>query len=179
MKKALLIFLIVIGLTSLLPVLGQRHVKNIAAWGIHYGQTEKGEFYEGSYTHYLTDKISVRVSGLREFGDVDGEGEYSAFSSRVFLAPQLFRIGEIVYFHVLLGGMGSYERTRENLTDGEMNSLRRERFTYGPQAGLEADLFLGNRISLVASATKGKMFNRSHLDGWPGQAGIGIRYHFR
>ena len=177
MKKTLLSFLIVIGLTSILPVLAQRHVKNIAAWGGHYGRTEKGEFYEGSYTNYLTDKMSVRVSGLREFGDV--EGEYSAFSSRVFLSPQLFRIREMVYFHVLLGGMGSYERTGEDLADGERNSLRRERFTYGPQAGLEADVFLGNRISLVASATKGKMFNRSHLDEWPGQAGIGLRYHFR
>ncbi len=179
MKKALLSFLIVIGLSLYMPVLAQRHIKNIAAWGAHYGRTENGEFYEASYINYLTDKMIVRVSGLREFGDVEGEGEYSAFSSRVFLSPQLFRIGEFVYFHVLLGGMGSYKRTGENLINGEINSLRRERFTYGPQAGLEADLFFGNRISLVASATKGKMFNRSHLDRWPGQAGIGIRYHFR
>ncbi|WP_026461342.1 hypothetical protein [Adhaeribacter aquaticus] len=179
MKKALLIWILLFGFALLTPVMAQRHVKHISAWGAHYGRTENGEFYEGSYLNYLTDKISVRVSGLREFGNVEGEREYSAFSSRVFLSPQFFRIGEFAYFHLLLGGMGSYESTKGVSVPRESNSAKRERIIYGPQAGLEVDIFLHNRISLVASGTKGKMFNHSHLDEWPGHAGFGIRYHFR
>ncbi|KAA3435961.1 hypothetical protein [Rufibacter hautae] len=173
MKKALLSLLLFIGLGTLSPALAQRHVKHISAWGVHYGRTEMGKFYEGSYINYLTDKLSVRVSGLREFGDLE-VGEYSAFSGRGFLAPQLFRIGEFAYFHLLLGGAASYERTGEG-----SNSDRRERFTYGPQAGAEVDFFFGNRISLVATGIKGKMFNKTHLDEWPGFISLGLRYHFR
>ncbi|WP_181307954.1 hypothetical protein [Rufibacter sp. XAAS-G3-1] len=179
MKKALLSLLIFIGIGSFSPVLAQRHVRHISAWGAHYGRTEKGKFYEGSYMNYLNDKLSVRVSGLREFGDLVVSGEYSAFSGRGFLAPQLFRIGEFAYFHLLLGGAASYERTGED-SDGEgSNSGRRERFTYGPQAGAEVDFFFGNRISLVATGIKGKTFNKTHLDEWPGFFSLGLRYHFR
>lgn len=179
MKNALLslLFLTILGTVS--PALAQRHNKNISAWGAHYGRTEKGHFYEGSYTNYLTDKLSVRVSGLRDFGNWRDTAEYSAFSGRVFLAPQLFRIGELAYFHLLLGGGVSYERTQETATGEENGGTRRERFTYGPQAGVEVDLFFNNRISLVANGIKGKVFNRSHIDEWPGYASIGFRYHFR
>lgn len=179
MKKALLSWLLLAGLGALSPVLAQRHVKHISTWGAHYGRTEKGNFYEGSYANYLTDKLSIRVGGLSEFGHLEAKGKYSALSARVFLAPELFRIGEFAYFHLLLGGAGSYERTGENLAGEGNKEGKRERFTYGPQAGAEVDLFINNRISLVASGIKGKMFNRSHLDEWPGFASVGIRYHVR
>lgn len=179
MKKALLFLLFLAVLSTLSPVLAQRHNKNISAWGAHYGRTEKGNFYEGSYTNYLTDKLSVRASGLRDFGTWRDTAEYAAFSGRVFLAPQLFRIGEVAYFHLLLGGVASYERTQEIRTGEETDETRRERFTYGPQAGVEIDIFFNNRISVVGNGIKGKTFNRSHIDEWPGFVSIGLRYHFR
>lgn len=179
MKKTLLSLLFLAVLGTLSPVLAQRHNKNISAWGAQYGRTEKGNFYEGSYTNYLTDKLSVRVSGLRDFGNWRDTAEYAAFSGRIFLAPQLFRIGEVAYFHLLLGGAASYERTQEIRTGEETGEARRERFTCGPQVGVEVDLFFNNRISLVATGIKGKVFNHSHIDEWPGFASIGLRYHFR
>lgn len=179
MKKALLSLLLLIGIGTLSPALAQRHVRHISAWSAHYGRTEKGKFYEGSYLNYLTDKLSVRASGLREFGDQEGRGKYAAFSVRGFLAPQFFRIGEFAYFHLLLGGAASYERTGEDSGGEGSNSGRRERFTYGPQAGAEVDFFFGNRISLVATGIKGKTFNKTHLDEWPGFVSLGLRYHFR
>jgi hypothetical protein len=109
------------------------------------------------------------------------QGDYLALSSRLFMAPELFRIKEIAYFHLLLGVSGSFERTNEHLAleDSENNNALRTRFTFGPQAGVEIDIFFGNRISLVISGTKGKMFNNSYLNQWPGYVTLGLKYHSR
>ncbi|KAA5539652.1 hypothetical protein [Adhaeribacter rhizoryzae] len=181
MKKALLILFLGVFMVPYPVAFAQRHVKHISAWGTHLGRTDKGTFYEVSYANYLTDKLTLRVSGLREHGELSAAGNYLALSSRLFIAPELFRIGEAVYFHLLLGVSGAYERTNELLAleNSENDKAYRTRFTYGPQAGAEADIFFSNRISLVVSGTKGKIFNNSHLDEWPGYAALGLRYHCR
>ncbi|MCR5890664.1 hypothetical protein LRS06_23325 [Hymenobacter sp. J193] len=53
----------------------------------------------------------------------------------------------MAYFHLLLGAGAGYEWTNQN-GSGELitGSDEPQRFTYGPQAGLEADVFLGNRL---------------------------------
>ena len=101
-------------------------------------------------------------------------------AGRVLLAPQLFRLGEVAYVHLLLGAGAGYERTGENNT-GELptDAKQPQRFTYGPQAGAEVDVFLGNRFSLVGTATKAYLFNNTLIDQWPGYASAGLRYHFR
>jgi hypothetical protein len=74
MKKVLLIFLLGVGLAPCSAVFAQRHVKHISAWGAHLGRTEQGALYEISYANYLTDKLSIRVSGLREHGELAASG---------------------------------------------------------------------------------------------------------
>ncbi|SMB79255.1 hypothetical protein SAMN00120144_3095 [Hymenobacter roseosalivarius DSM 11622] len=179
MKKLLLVALALAG-AGTLPALAQRHVKHISSWGVHAGRSEKGDYYELSYTSMLTDQLALRASGLRDAGNLAARGEYSTYQGRLFLAPQLFRIGEIAYVHLLFGAGAGYERTHENRT-GELTADANEpqRFTYGPQAGAEVDFFLGNRLSLVATGTKGYLFNNPLIDQWPGNASAGLRYHFR
>ena len=162
------------------PALAQRHIKHLAAWGAHASRSETGTYYEASYTSMLTNRLALRGSGLRETGTLTGRGQYESYAGRVLLAPQLFRVGEFAYVHLLLGGGAGYERTNLNGT-GELGAgaMAPQRFTYGPQAGLEADFFLGNRLSLVATATKGYLFNNPLIDQWPGHASGGLRYHFR
>ncbi|QKG59085.1 hypothetical protein GKZ68_20605 (plasmid) [Hymenobacter sp. BRD128] len=89
----------------------------------------------------------------------------------MLLAPQLFHVGEFAYVHLLLGGGAGFEQTNRDGT-GELTAGAKapQRFTYGPQAGAEADFFLGNRVSLVATATKGYLFNNPLIDQWPGLA---------
>ncbi|WP_207435969.1 hypothetical protein [Sabulibacter ruber] len=115
---------------------------------------------------------------MREYGKGESRGEYEAYTARLLAAPQLFRIGELVYFHLLLGGGASFERTEGGL-GGKMDRRAGERFTYGPQAGLEADLYLGNRFSLTGSVTKARLFNHPLLEEWPGYVSVGVRYHYR
>lgn len=179
MKKALLTILVGMAITVITPVFAQRHVKQISALGVHWGRTEKGKFFEVSFAHYLTNKLGIRANGMRENGHLGATDKYSAFSSRLFLAPEIYRIREIAFFHLLLGGSGSYERTSANPDDSYLNNVLQERFTYGPQAGAEVDVFFGNRWSLVISGMKGKLFNDSSLDEWPGYGSLGLRYHFR
>jgi len=97
----------------------------------------------------------------------------------VFIAPQLLHLGEFAYLHLLLGLAGNYEFGGEQPTLDGLSTERSQRFTYGPQAGAEADFFLGNRVSIVATANKGYLFNNPLIDRWPGYAGVGLRYHFR
>jgi hypothetical protein len=59
------------------------------------------------------------------------------------------------------------------------SATKPDRFTSGPQAGLDADFFLGNPASLVATATKSYVFNHPLLDEWLGLGNVGLRYHFR
>ena len=97
----------------------------------------------------------------------------------MLLSPQLFHLGEVAYVHLLAGAGAGYEWTNQNGT-GELatGSKKSKRFTYGPQAGLEADFFLGNRLSLVATGTKGYLFNNPLVDQWPGTARVGLRHQF-
>ena len=179
MKKLLLVALLMVG-AGMLPASAQRHVKHIAAWGAHLGRAEKGDYYELSYTPMLTNHLALRLSGGYETGNLTSRGEYSVYQGRVLLSPQLFRLGEFAYFHLLVGAGAGYEWTNQNGTgDLATGTKEPQHFTYGPQAGLEADFFLGNRLSLVATGTKGYLFNNSLVDEWPGLASIGLRYHFR
>jgi len=179
MKKLLLVLLLMAG-TGILPASAQRHVKHIASWGAHVGRSETGDYYELSYTPMLTNRLALRLSGGYETGNLATRGEYSIYQGRVFLSPQLFRLGEFVYVHLLLGAGAGYEWTNQNGT-GELATGTKEpqRFTYGPQVGAEADFFLGNRLSLVATGTKGYLLNNPLIDQWPGMASVGLRYHFR
>jgi hypothetical protein len=179
MKNLLLVALLLAG-AGAVPASAQRHVKHIASWGAHLGRSEKGDFYELSYTSMLTNRLALRVSGLHDAGNLSGRGEYVSYVGRVLLAPQLFRLGEVAYVHLLLGAGAGYERTVENATSEPAPDAKEpQRFTYGPQAGVEVDCFLGNRLSLVATATKGYLFNNPLIDQWPGYASAGLRYHFR
>ena len=179
MKNLLLATLLLAG-PGALPASAQRHVKHLASWGAHLGRSEKGDYYELTYTSMLTNCLALRSSVLRDAGNLTGRGEYSSYVGRVLLAPQLFRVGEVAYVHLLLGAGAGYERTGENGTaELAADAKEPQRFTYGPQAGAEVDCFLGNRLSLVATATKGYLFNNPLLDQWPGYAGAGLRYHFR
>lgn len=179
MKKLLLVVLLTAG-AGILPASAQRHVKHISSWGAHVGRSEKGDYYELSYTPMLSNRLALRFSGNYETGNLATAGEYSVYGGRVLLSPQLFRLGEFAYFHLLLGAGSGNEWTNQNGT-GELPTGTKEpqRFTYGPQAGLEADFFLGNRLSLVATGTKSYLFNKSLVDEWPGMACVGLRYHFR
>ena len=178
MKKPLLVALLLTG-TGAVPALAQRHVQHISSWGAHLGRSEKGTYYELSYTSMLTNRLALRASGLRETGRLSGRGHYSSYAGRVLLSPQLFRLGEVAYVHLLLGAGAGYERTGEHAPARPADARPPQRFTYGPQAGAEVDCFLSNRLSLVATATKAYLFNDPLLDQWPGYAGAGLRYHFR
>ncbi|TGE14974.1 hypothetical protein E5J99_13785 [Hymenobacter elongatus] len=133
-----------------------------------------------SYTPMLTNRLALRLSGGYENGHQTSRGEYSVYQGQVLLSPQLFHLGEVAYFHLLVGAGAGFEWTNQN-GSGELvaGSSEPQRFTYGPQAGLEADFFLGNRLSLVATGTKGYLFNNSLIDHWPSLASVGLRYHFR
>ena len=179
MKKLLLVVLLLAG-AGILPASAQRHVKHISSWGAHVGRSEKGDYYELSYTPMLSNRMALRLSGAYETGKLGTRGDYSVYGGRVFLSPQLFRLGEFAYVHLLLGAGAGYEWTNQNGT-GELATGTKEpqRFTFGPQAGLEADFFLGNRLSLVATGTKGYLLNNPLVDQWPGMASGGLRYHLR
>ena len=179
MKHLLLVALLLVG-AGVVPASAQRHVKHISSWGAHLGRSEKGDYYELSYTPLLTNRLALRLSGGYEHGTLPTRGEYSVYQGRVLLSPQLFRLGEVAYFHLLVGAGAGYEWTNQN-GSGELptGSSEPQRFTYGPQVGAEADFYLGNRVSLVATGTKGYLFNNPLIDRWPGLASVGLRYHFR
>ena len=177
MKNLLLLLLLTCA--SARPALAQRHIKHISTWSAQVGRSEQGHYYELGFSTFLTNRTALRIGGLYERGSLGTEGNYSAYGGRVLIAPQLLHLGEFAYVHLLLGGAGNYELGGEQPTSDGLGTERRQRFTYGPQAGAEADFFLGNRVSIVATATKGYLFSNPLIDRWPGYAGVGLRYHFR
>lgn len=160
-----------------LPTLAQRHIKGVGAVGAHYGKTEKGTYAEISYNRFVSNGLFLRFGATRERGTLGQEGEYSAYGLTALAAPQLFRLGETAYLHLLVGVVGRYERTGENGTNGQDRGTDPQRATVGPQAGAELDIFLGNRFSLVGTATKSTLFGGALIDRWPGFYGVGLRYH--
>jgi len=177
MKTLLLVSFLVAGVGTWLPALAQRHIKGIGAVGAHYGKTEKGTYAEVSYNQFVSNGLSLRFGATRERGTLGPEGEYSAYGLTILAAPQLFRLGETAYLHLLVGVIGRYERTGENGTNGQESGKDPQRATVGPQAGAELDVFLGNHFSLVGTATKSVLFGDALIDRWPGFYGMGLRYH--
>lgn len=177
MKK--LIWLLLLAGAGSRPALAQRHIKHISTLSAQVGRSEQGHYYELGFSSYLTNRTALRVSGLYERGSLGTAGNYSSYGGRLFIAPQLLHLGEFAYVHLLLGLAGNYEFGDEQPASDGLGTERSQRFTYGPQAGAEADFFLGNRVSVVATATKGYLFNNPLIDRWPGYAGVGLRYHFR
>jgi len=179
MKTLLIVLLSLVGVGTR-PALAQRHDKHVATIGGHFGRSEKGEYAELSYLPYLSNHVALRVSAVYEYGTLPGRGKYASWNGRAFFAPQLFRLGEFAYVHLLVGGGAGYEQTNlKGSGDLPADTKTPARFTFGPQAGLEIDFFLGNRFSLVATGTKSYLFHNPLLDEWPGHAGAGLRYHFR
>jgi len=53
----------------------------------------------------LTDRLALRLSSDYETGHLVTRGDYAVYQGQVMLSPQLFRLGEFAYFH-LLGSRG-------------------------------------------------------------------------
>jgi hypothetical protein len=164
----------------LLPSLvwAQRHDKRITGLGVVYGKTDNGRFLEGSWTRYVSDKTYLRlgVSLSRPERLLRGGSASSAYGLSLTIAPLLFRIKEVAYVHVLAGGQARYERTNEDGLDPDRVGVKQS-FYGGPLLGLETDVFLGNRLSLVGTLQKGIVFPDGGLARWPGYYGVGLRFH--
>lgn len=173
MKRSLLLLALLAGLVTL-PALAQRHIKNFNAVGVTYGASEQGTLVELSYGRYVTDHLLLRTAALSEWGNTTNGYRVGQLSAH--LAPQVLCLGEFFYLHTLAGVVGRYEWTDKNRT-AEDASQTPQRVTFGPELGAEADLFLGNRISLTGSARKARVFNNSRIDAWPGTYTVGLRLH--
>lgn len=176
MKRFLFLLLLAGGCLGAAPALAQRHVKNLNALGLLGGITDQGYALEVTYGRLATDRNMVRFGVLTERNLLDGTRNYAAGQLSVHFAPQLFQISETLYVHVLLGGVVRYEqRDALDATDTSPTS----RVVAGPEAGLEADLFLLDRLSLVGSLRKGYLFNKPLFDAWPTMGLVGVRWYLR
>jgi len=173
MKKAALLLVLLVGV-GVSPALAQRHIKNYNAVGATYGASEKGMVAELSYGRYITNRLLVRGAVLGEQGNAANGYRVGQLSAH--LSPQVLRFGEWFYLHGLVGALGRYERTEEDLpTEG--GGRTPQRVTFGSELGAEGDVFLGNRLSLTGSARKARVFNNSRIDTWPGTYTVGLRLH--
>lgn len=180
MKSSFFLLLLVLASAGASPALAQRHIRGLNTVAGHYGASGAGHFAELSYSRYLRDKTSSRIGLAREAGTLDGRGDFSAYSLRLAIAPSLFHLGQTVYVHMLYGVALQYERTGQpqSGTFLEPDAALPQSFTAGPYVGLEGDVFLGNRVSLVATATKGYLFLNPLISHWPGVLTGGVRFHF-
>ncbi|QKG59063.1 hypothetical protein GKZ68_20490 (plasmid) [Hymenobacter sp. BRD128] len=173
-------------LLALLGLLGlprgcwaQRHDKRITGLGLVYGKTDTGLFGEGSWTRYVSDKTYLRLGASLARPDhlVRGGAASSAYGLSLAVAPLLFHLREIAYVHLLAGGLVRYERTNEDAAVAEAGV--QQRFYGGPLLGVETDIFLGNRLSVVGTLQKALVFPEDGITRWPGFYGAGLRYHLR
>lgn len=160
----------------------QRHDRHMTGLALTGGGTSDQQRYaEFSWLRYVTDKTSVRVGlslarpqglGLRELGS------NATYGLTLALAPTLFRIREAVYVHVVAGGLLRYERTQVASDDLHVTATSlHQHVAGGPMLGVEADLFLLNRLSLVGSVQQSVVFPGDGLTNWPGYYGVGLRYY--
>ena len=157
----------------------QRHDKRISGLGLVYGKTDNGRFIEGSWTRYVSDKTYLRLGASLARPDqlLRGGSASSAYGLSLAIAPLLFHLREIAYVHLLAGGLGRYERTNEDAATPDVGV--QQSFYGGPLLGLETDVFLGNRISVVGTLQKALVFPGDGITRWPGFYGVGLRYHLR
>lgn len=162
------------------PGLAQRHDKRITGLAVLGGSTDQGRFAEVSWMHYLSDNTYLRLglSLARPTQLLRHVDSNSAYGLSLAVAPKLFQVREVLYVHLLAGGLFRYERTHEHALAGDTTGVQ-QHYAGGPLLGLEADLFLGNRLSLVGTVQKAIVFPGDGLTQWPGYYGAGLRYHLR
>jgi len=173
--KYVLSFLLVLAGVGASPALAQRHIKNYNSAALSYGESEKGKVVELSYGRYVTNRLVLRGAVLGERGNAATGYRVGQLSAH--LAPQVLRFGEWFYLHGLAGVVGRYEWTELDRPAEEGDGKTPQRVTFGPELGAEADIFLHNRLSLIGSARKARLFNDSRLDTWPGTYTVGLRLH--
>jgi hypothetical protein len=174
-RLVLLLVLALVGLPGL--TWAQRHDKRMTGLGVVYGKTDTGRFAEGSWTRYVSDNTYLRLGvSLARPQNPLRAGSSSAYGLSLTIAPLLFHVREIAYVHVLAGGLLRYERTNEDDTAPDHSGVQ-QHFYGGPLLGLETDVFLGNRVSVVGTLQKAIVFPDGGLARWPGYYGVGLRYH--
>jgi hypothetical protein len=180
MKSTFFLLLVVLASVGSSPVLAQRHIRGMNAVGGHYGPSGTGRFAELSYARFLRDKTYLRFGLTRESGTLAGRGDFSAYGLRLAIAPTLFHVGQTAYVHMLYGVAVQYERKGQNQSapGAEPGAKLPQSVTAGPYVGLEGDVFLGNHVSLVATATKGYLLLDPLISHWPGMLTGGVRLHF-
>ncbi|RZK30489.1 MAG: hypothetical protein EOO63_06625 [Hymenobacter sp.] len=70
------------------------------------------------------------------------------------------------------------ERSNEDGAAPDQSGVQ-QHFYGGPLLGLETDIFLGNRVSVVGTVQKAFVLPDDGLARWPGYYGVGLRYHLR
>jgi len=174
----LLLLLVLLGMPRI--SCAQRHDKRITGLGLVYGKTDQGKFGEANWTRYVSDNTYLRLglSLARPTNLLFGNSTSSAYGLSLAIAPLLFHIREVAYVHLLAGGLGRFERTNEDGAAMDQEGIQ-QHFYGGPLLGVETDIFLGNRVSVVGTLQKSLIFPGDGITRWPGFYGVGLRFHLR
>lgn len=161
----------------------QRQVKRLNSFNFQYGHASRGAFYRFGYSRFTSDKLRLDVLALRESGRINTvktgpATPYFGYDLGFGIAPQLFRVKEVVFVHTAVQLHGRYDRVRRPASEALPQAVA-QGFSAGPEVGLTADVYLTDWLSLSGQASQGYLAFRPPLTSWPRYYGGGLQLHFR
>ncbi len=129
-----------------------RHLKGQQGLEAFGGITKHSQVLGAGYSYYLSSKLYLKGSLGYETGTIT-EVNFTAYLVDVSCNYTLFDINSVAFFNVVLGGSGLYEET-ESLE----STIAQEGFSPGVLGGVEIEMFLSDRLVIVAGGSQRHYF---------------------
>ena len=129
-----------------------RHFKGQQGLEVFGGITKHSQVFGGGFSYYLSSKLYLKGSLGYETGTIT-EVDFTAYMFDVSCNYTLFDVNSVAFFNVILGGSGLYEET-ESLE----STLTQEGFSPGVFGGVELEIFLNDRVVVIAGGSQRHYF---------------------
>jgi len=144
-----------------------RHLKGQQGLEAFAGITKHSQVFGGGFSYYLSSKLYLKGSLGYETGTIT-EVDFTAYLVDVSCNYTLFDINSVAFFNVLLGGSGLYEET-----ESMESTIAQEGFSPGVLGGVEMEIFLSDRLVIVAGGSQRHYFlSELGADRWLATGGL-------
>ena len=151
--------------------LSLRHYQGLRALELNGGVTQFGSYYGLGFSQYLNNKSYFKASGFSEVGEAN-EVEYRNFGADVIYNYTLLTLANTFFLNAGLGATVGWDQ----ITNTEVLDIDSE-VNAGGLINAEAELFLGNKFSIVLQANQRVLLKATHGDRrW--FAGLGLKCTF-
>ena len=153
-----------------MPSLKIRHLKGMHSIDVRYMYAHLGPAYELNYGYLMTDKAQFHAGLYYETGKLSF-ATFDYKNIKLGVSYTLFKIKQRVFLNADLSLLAG----AINAKDSDLG-IEDQYFNYGASGGLNAEIYLVNKISIILAADQQYNF-KDKFGKWHYNLAAGLRFH--